>query len=606
MSKFLTIINGVRRLASAITSSAGSADASKIVATKSDGKLDNSFIDWASPGAIGSSVANTLRGITLQLTGNNQATSTTTGDLTARGAGFTGNVFVGGSLNNMTFDVPATNAMRAGSQAGNAMTSSSTSCTAIGRTAGFNATGTEWTALGAAAGQGNSTGSRWTAIGASAGQGITGSNWVAVGWNAGNNSATSGSVFLGYMAGKAETNNNRLHIANTDVESLILGDFSSKWVQINGRLIINAATGSAFRLGELPGFSDYAGMWIGSAATNPLNNNYVFLSQNTGTEVLFNAPTGGVVKFRNNNNDILTASGSQVAVTSSATFRVNNSTNSTAPTNGSAVVFGGLGVALDIFGGGSLTLPGLVISSIGAVQTRGVGAGTTAGNARGTASIDLQTSRSAAAQVASGSASVIGGGRNNTASGLNAVSAGGNGNTASGQESCAGGGETNTASATYSFVPGGSRGVANKYGQQAHASGRFSADGDAQRSSLVARISTTDATPTGLTLDGVSSTLVTLANNQAWRFTIEVIAKQMSSSNHAAFRFEGTITKGTTNASTAIGSSGVTKVSTLNGMTWDCNVSADTTNGALLVTATGAAATSIRWVGSISLVEVIA
>jgi hypothetical protein len=486
------------------------------------------------------------------------------------------------------------------------MTSSSTSCTAIGRTAGFNATGTEWTALGAAAGQGNSTGSRWTAIGASAGQGITGSNWVAVGWNAGNNSATSGGVFLGYMAGKAETNNNRLHIANTDVESLILGDFSSKWVQINGRLIINAATGSAFRLGELPGFSDYAGMWIGSAASNPLNNNYVFLSQNTGTEVLFNAPTGGVVKFRNNNNDILTASGSQVTVTSSATFRVNNSTASTSTTTGAAVVSGGLGVALDMFIGGSINLSGMIVRSNGALQTTGIGIGTVSGNGRGTGAVDLQVVRDAATSVASGSQSFIGGGRNNTASNQYSVVNGGFSNTASGLSSSIGGGDSNTASASYAAILGGIRAVANKYGQQAHSSGRFAADGDAQRSSLVARVSTTDATPTGLTLDGTSSVLLTLANNQAWRFTIEVIAKQVSSSNHAAFRFEGTITKGTTNASTAIGSSGVTKVSTLNGMTWDCNVSADTTNGALLVTVTGAIATSIRWVAAISLVEVIA
>jgi hypothetical protein len=486
------------------------------------------------------------------------------------------------------------------------MTSSSTSCTAIGRTAGFNATGTEWTALGAAAGQGNSTGSRWTAIGASAGQGITGSNWVAVGWNAGNNSATSGGVFLGYMAGKAETNNNRLHIANTDVESLILGDFSSKWVQVNGRLIINAATGSAFRLGELPGFSDYAGMWIGSAATNPLNNNYVFLSQNTGTEVLFNAPTGGVVKFRNNNNDILTASGSQVTVTSSAVFRVNSSTNSTSTGSGAAVVSGGLGVALDVFVGGSVNLTGVVLRSGGAIQTTGIGNGTINGNGRGTGAIDLQTVRDVATAVASGFLAVVGGGRNNTASGQSSTVCGGISGIASALSSFVGGGDSNTASASYAAVLGGTRAVANKYGQQAHSSGRFSADGDAQRSSLVARVSTADATPTGLTLDGASSTLVTLANNQAWRFTIEVIAKQVSSSNHAAFRFDGTITKGTTNASTAIGSSGVTKTSTLNGLTWDSNVSADTTNGALLVTATGAAATSIRWVASISLVEVIA
>lgn len=55
MSRFLTIVNGARRLASAITSSLGSADGNKIVATKSNGRLDNSLIEWASPGEIGSS-----------------------------------------------------------------------------------------------------------------------------------------------------------------------------------------------------------------------------------------------------------------------------------------------------------------------------------------------------------------------------------------------------------------------------------------------------------------------------------------------------------------------------------------------------------------------
>jgi hypothetical protein len=43
-SKFLTIVNGVKTLISAITSSAGNTDANKVVATGSDGKLSLSLM----------------------------------------------------------------------------------------------------------------------------------------------------------------------------------------------------------------------------------------------------------------------------------------------------------------------------------------------------------------------------------------------------------------------------------------------------------------------------------------------------------------------------------------------------------------------------------
>lgn len=42
--KFITIISGIKKLVSAITSSAGVADANKILATNSLGKLDTSFL----------------------------------------------------------------------------------------------------------------------------------------------------------------------------------------------------------------------------------------------------------------------------------------------------------------------------------------------------------------------------------------------------------------------------------------------------------------------------------------------------------------------------------------------------------------------------------
>jgi hypothetical protein len=96
---------------------------------------------------------------------------------------------------------------------------------------------------------------------------------------------------------------------------------------------------------------------------------------------------------------------------------------------------------------------------------------TTGGNKRGGRATDWQKSRSAATQVASGAASVIAGGIENTASsdfsfvgggGLNtaqtnwyATVCGGGSNTASGQYSFVGGGNNNNATSTYSFVGGG-------------------------------------------------------------------------------------------------------------------------------------------------------
>lgn len=98
--------------------------------------------------------------------------------------------------------------------------------------------------------------------------------------------------------------------------------------------------------------------------------------------------------------------------------------------------------------------------------------GTTAGgNKRGQYATDLQKSRSAATNVASGSYSTILGGANNTASSnysfigggqsntaqtnTHATVCGGNGNTASGAYSFVGGGQTNICSATASAIVGG-------------------------------------------------------------------------------------------------------------------------------------------------------
>lgn len=99
----------------------------------------------------------------------------------------------------------------------------------------------------------------------------------------------------------------------------------------------------------------------------------------------------------------------------------------------------------------------------------------TGGNARGANAVDLQMSRSASNQVASGIYSHIGGGLNNTASDEYAVVAGGTSNIASGRRSFIGGGTGNTAGAIFNnSVIGGSgnvstggESIAGGYGSQA-------------------------------------------------------------------------------------------------------------------------------------------
>jgi hypothetical protein len=85
----------------------------------------------------------------------------------------------------------------------------------------------------------------------------------------------------------------------------------------------------------------------------------------------------------------------------------------------------------------------------------------TGGNARGSNSVDLQTFRVLATEVASGNESVISGGTNNTASGFRSIVSGGNGNIASGDYSVISGGLDNRSTEFRSVVSGGSENYAN-------------------------------------------------------------------------------------------------------------------------------------------------
>jgi len=232
-------------------------------------------------------------------------------------------------------------------------------------------------------------------------------------------------------------------------------------------------------------------------------------------------------------------------------------------------------------------------------------------------------SNSASAQYA-----FIGGGQANTASGTYAAIVGGVGNTASNTASVVVGGQSNTASSgncaviaglnntangETSVVAGGSQGAARSivgnFVTPASNSPITGATGRTQTATLLLGRQTTDATATVLasnTSAAGTTNQVILPNNSAYTFQGTCIANVTGGGTTSGWKFEGVIKRGANAASTALVAA-VTPVviaQDVAAATWVLAITADTTNGGIAVTVTGAAATTIRWVAKIDTTEV--
>jgi hypothetical protein len=147
-------------------------------------------------------------------------------------------------------------------------------------------------------------------------------------------------------------------------------------------------------------------------------------------------------------------------------------------------------------------------------------------------------------------------------------------------------------------------------GKHAFSSEAFAAVGDSQTGVLVLRVATANATSAVLTSDpnaASAANQVILPNNSAFAFTGTLIARQKASggSNYAAWEVKGAIIRGANAASTSLGSYNINVLSkTAGAASWAVALSADTTNGGLAITVTGAAATDIRWVATVQTSEV--
>ena len=201
--------------------------------------------------------------------------------------------------------------------------------------------------------------------------------------------------------------------------------------------------------------------------------------------------------------------------------------------------------------------------------------------------------------------STVGGGRSNTSSGSYSTVGGGRSNTSSGYNSTVGGGTNNISSGDYGTVIGGLQAVSNKHGEVSHSSGRFSVNGDAQHSILIARRNTTDNTANQVLFLNGSSARLTLPAKSSWTFTIKLSAYNNTNDESGWWIFRGGIRRNSSNNTVLVGSviseSGVE--SSLS--TASASVVADNTNQALEIRVTGVANKDIRWVAVVDISQVI-
>jgi len=215
--------------------------------------------------------------------------------------------------------------------------------------------------------------------------------------------------------------------------------------------------------------------------------------------------------------------------------------------------------------------------------------------------------------TASSTYSGVFGGQSNSASSTYSVAVGGASNTASSSFAGVYAGNANTANSSYSTVVGGgygtTRSITGNFVTPASDTPIASSAGRQQLATLLLGRQTTDATATVLTsnVSAASTTnQVILPNNSAYTFQGTCIANVTGGSTTSGWKFEGVIKRGANAASTALVAAVTPTViaQDVAAATWVLAITADTTNGGIAVTVTGAAATTIRWVAKIDTTEV--
>lgn len=262
------------------------------------------------------------------------------------------------------------------------------------------------------------------------------------------------------------------------------------------------------------------------------------------------------------------------------------------------------------------------------------------GDPRGDNAVDLQASRTASGNVASGQNSVIsggydnaatagystvsggqsntaqtgtgtsiGGGFSNTAGNSYATVAGGQFNTASGSNSTVGGGSNNTANGQYSAVPGGA------YAYTRNIMGAFAFAGYGRNLGklqwghyVLYNSATNTASPTLLTTDGSGSpntlNMLLVPINSIYAFRGRVSARRTGTIEGATWEISGMAKCGATGTTVSIVAATVTVIAKdTNAASWDVTISASTSPGAIAINVVGDGNGNIAWIADIDTTE---
>jgi hypothetical protein len=235
------------------------------------------------------------------------------------------------------------------------------------------------------------------------------------------------------------------------------------------------------------------------------------------------------------------------------------------------------------------------------------------GGQSNTASSNFSSIVGGYSNTASQTASGVFCGNNNTASGSNSGILCGTFNSASGNSSAILGGDTNVANGENSAVIGAksgtNRSIAGAVTFAAAVIPVANFVGISQTTTLLLGRQTTDATATRLTSNtsaAATTNQVILPNNSAYTFQGTCVANVTAGGTTSGWKFEGVIKRGANAASTTLVAAVTPTViaQDAGASTWVLAITADTTNGGIAVTVTGAAATTIRWVVKIETTEV--
>ena len=192
-------------------------------------------------------------------------------------------------------------------------------------------------------------------------------------------------------------------------------------------------------------------------------------------------------------------------------------------------------------------------------------------------------------------AATVGGGNQNDARGISSIVAGGFFNTAKGGYSTVGGGSSNLASGTGATVIGGMEASADKYGEFAFASGKFTHLGDAQTNVFVVSNQTQNASQTSLYLDGAAqANSMTLNDQDLWTFRAIVVGGSNYHNNYGSYIVTGFIHR--YGLTTTI--SGVT-TTTIDESSSAYNATAAAIGDALVIRVNGDATNTMRWVARV-------